>query len=246
MHPGCGVAHYKTAEATSFEKAMPLFTSPWLSPSLWYLQSFSEAALKTFNSTRAEGALRLKALLGHIPSMRSVFWVPLHLLEKADTLMLWYCKGSPEHLCSVLKFLWTIWSSAPQKPALKTPHQPDHQPWCAQVTWTAQEALALLAAFLSYFTLSEALSLPLSAGGSGISLCKGCSLLTAALGSPSVAALGSSSQQKLTTHGCSTSKQPPASAAHSSLPKRLPWSFAPPIPISWLESLKVSCPSRQL
>lgn len=73
MHPGCGVAHYKTAEATSFEKAMPLFTSPWLSPSLWYLQSFSEAALKTFNSTRAEGALRLKALLGHIPSMRSVF-----------------------------------------------------------------------------------------------------------------------------------------------------------------------------
>ena len=75
MHPGCGVAHYKTAEVTSFEKTIPLFTSSWLSQSLWYLQPFSEAVLKSFISTRAEGkgALSLKALLDHVPSARSVF-----------------------------------------------------------------------------------------------------------------------------------------------------------------------------
>lgn len=93
MHPGCGVAHYKTADMNSFEKAIILFTSSCFFQCLWYLQPFFEAVLKSFSSTRAEdkGALSLKALLNHIPSTRSAFQVPLHLLpmlEKADILTL--------------------------------------------------------------------------------------------------------------------------------------------------------------
>lgn len=183
------------------------------------------AVLKSFSFTRAEdkGALSLKALLDFIPSTRFAFQVPLHLLpmlEKADIITLWNHKGNPGCLCTEVS--QTIWSSAPQNLAEKTP-QPNLQLICAQVTPTAQAALALVAASLSCFALSEAPSL--LSRVSMFSLCKSCGLLTTALGSPSDASLGNS-WQKLTMRGCSTSQQAPT--AQSSLLKRLPQSLPPP------------------
>lgn len=124
------------------------------------------AVLKSFSFTRAEdkGALSLKALLDFIPSTRFAFQVPLHLLpmlEKADIITLWNHKGNPGCLCTEVS--QTIWSSAPQNLAEKTP-QPNLQLFCAQVTPTAQAALALVAASLSCFALSEAPSFLFSAG----------------------------------------------------------------------------------